>query len=105
MAFVNNRWVLAGITSYGEGCARSNAPGIYTRVSAFVSVIQYVLDNPGAALTSYTTAATTTTTTPATASQGNQVINTVTIQANALGRFSSSIALVVISFVVLILFK
>ncbi|XP_066579294.1 tryptase beta-2 [Amia ocellicauda] len=29
------RWVLAGITSFGRGCAQPRSPGIYTRVSSF----------------------------------------------------------------------
>jgi secreted trypsin-like serine protease len=39
MAFFNDRWVLAGITSFGYGCAESGFPGVYTRVSAFISFI------------------------------------------------------------------
>ncbi len=39
MAFVNDRWVLAGITSSGHECALPGYPGIYTRVSAFISFI------------------------------------------------------------------
>ncbi|CAF1203598.1 unnamed protein product [Rotaria sordida] len=39
MAFVDNRWVLAGITSSGKGCARNGYPGIYTHVSYFISFI------------------------------------------------------------------
>lgn len=42
MAFVNNRWVLAGITSFGRGCGFQIYPGVYTRVSAFIPYIKAV---------------------------------------------------------------
>ncbi|CAF2091537.1 unnamed protein product [Rotaria magnacalcarata] len=40
-------WVLAGITSYGRGCALSNYAGIYTRVSAYTNWIQSIVDDDG----------------------------------------------------------
>lgn len=43
MAFVNNRWVLAGVTSNGYGCARKGYPGLYTRVSHYVPFIDRVM--------------------------------------------------------------
>ncbi len=39
MAFYNNRWVLAGITSFGERCAEPDQPGVYTRVSSLVPFV------------------------------------------------------------------
>ncbi len=39
MAFVNNTWVLAGLTSNGHGCAEAGYPGVYTSVSSFISFI------------------------------------------------------------------
>ncbi|CAF1104196.1 unnamed protein product [Rotaria sp. Silwood1] len=35
MAFVNNIWQLHGITSYGNGCALPEYPGVYTRISYY----------------------------------------------------------------------
>ncbi|CAH1399077.1 unnamed protein product [Nezara viridula] len=31
----NNKWYIAGIVSHGDGCARKEEPGVYTRVSIF----------------------------------------------------------------------
>jgi secreted trypsin-like serine protease len=64
MAFQNNRWILAGVTSYGEGCARAGYPGLYTRISAFKSYIQSIVGNAGQTKTSSFTKEITTTAKP-----------------------------------------
>lgn len=99
MAFVDKRWILVGLTSYGEGCARANAPGIYTRVSTFVSTIQYVLDNPSAALSTSTTSTTMTTVN----SVPNQVINSGDGHSDAHRQFHSFECFILISVLILFL--
>lgn len=97
MAFVDKRWILVGLTSYGEGCARANAPGVYTRVSTFVSTIQYVLDNPNAASSISTTSTTTV------GSVANQVIDSADGHSNAHRQFFSIECFVLISVLILFL--
>ena len=36
----SENFYLAGIISHGEGCARSDSPGVYTRVSAYKDWIE-----------------------------------------------------------------
>lgn len=43
---INQTWDLAGITSYGHGCARMRNPGVYTRVSVFVDWIERHSNSP-----------------------------------------------------------
>ncbi|GAA3791338.1 hypothetical protein GCM10022403_026750 [Streptomyces coacervatus] len=37
-------WIEAGITSWGNGCARPGVPGIYTQVSTFASAVAQAAD-------------------------------------------------------------
>ncbi|CAF4733896.1 unnamed protein product, partial [Rotaria sp. Silwood1] len=60
MAFVNNSWVLAGITSEGIGCAEAGFLGLYTRVSYFISFINSNVNFPMAETTTVSGVETTT---------------------------------------------
>lgn len=56
MSFSDGRWVLAGITAAGVGCARVGHAAVYTRMSAFVNFVNDVINGGIAGSGSQTTA-------------------------------------------------
>ncbi|UJR14625.1 hypothetical protein I4U23_001619 [Adineta vaga] len=100
MSFVNNRWILAGITSFGDGCAEEGKPGIYTRVSHFIPFINSLVSFP--TTTTTTTVTSTISTVIGEISTSFQNISNETISAMNTGTISErSIS---ISFISSILF-
>ncbi|CAF2840636.1 unnamed protein product [Rotaria sp. Silwood2] len=53
MTFVNDRWVLAGIATSNLGCGKAGYPGVFTRVSSFISFINSNIDFPVTQITTY----------------------------------------------------
>lgn len=43
VCYINNYWVQVGVTSFGRGCGLPRKPGVYSKVSKFVTWIQSII--------------------------------------------------------------
>lgn len=43
----SNEWYLAGVVSYGHGCARAGETGVYTRLTSYLDWVEKVQNDDG----------------------------------------------------------
>ena len=41
----NDQWIVSGVVSFGDECAKVNRPGVYARVSAYLLWIRSTITN------------------------------------------------------------
>lgn len=44
MNLVDGQWILSGVVSYGDECAKKGSPGVYARVSHYLSWIRSIIN-------------------------------------------------------------
>ena len=89
------QWILAGLVSYGKGCARMGLSGVYTRVAFFETWIKSVVND--AVFISY----------PSPSTFPSQTVSTTAYShANAVGKLIHSVfGFALLSHLVAIYFK